>query len=292
MIIQKRHNKKNKFFQFLENKDLPFLYERAFMEAPGDEDEPETEEQPEEEVETEETPDAEEGNTVDTTQNPPPENQQEEVYDDTVVGDADADEIADEEQTNPPNENAGEDTYNNNVETTDDEATTPPEETEEGQEDGEEENTVDTTNNPPTEEGDTYNAEVGGGTEGNETEQTDQNQSTSNNQEEGDNNTPGSPADFESMQKYTLFQKLNDLYEKIDSYKERMDDMIINTDEDQRIIEFCKNRLERLRTMVYDYMIIAFRSRSYEESTLFYQRAITSVQLIFNVFSKINDGKN
>ena len=76
------------------------------MEAPGDEEEPETEEQPEEEVETEETPDAEEGNTVDTTQNTPPENQQEEVYDDTVVGDADADEIADEEQTNPPNEDA------------------------------------------------------------------------------------------------------------------------------------------------------------------------------------------
>ncbi len=269
MIIQKRRNKKNKFFQFLENKDLPFLYERAFMEAPGYEEDPDTEEQAEEEVETEENPDTEEGNTIDTTQEPPPEDQQEEVYDDTVIGDADADEIADEEQTNPQNENAGEDTYNNNVETTDE------------------------PTNPPTEgEEDTYDAEVGGGTgEGGEaTEQNQQAEGTT--QGEGDNNTPGSPADFESMQKYTLFHKLNDLYEKVDSYKDRIDDMIINTDEDQQIIEFCKNRLERLKTMIYDYMIIAFRSRSYEESTLFYQRAITSVQLIFNVFNKINEGKN
>lgn len=292
MIIQKRRNKKNKFFRFLENKDLPFLYERAFMEAPGDEEDPETEEQTEEEVETEENPDTEEGNTVDTTQAPSPEDPQEEVYDDTVVGDADADEIADEEQNNPPNETTGEDTYNNNVETTD-EPTTPPEETEGGEAGGGEENTVDTTENPPTQgEEDTYDAEVGGGTGGDGGEATDQNQQTGTNQGEGDNNNQGSPADFESMQKYTLFQKLNDLYEKIDSYKERMDDMIINTDDDQQIIEFCKNRLERLKTMVYDYMIIAFRSRSYEESTLFYQRVITSVQLIFNVFDKVNDRKS
>ena len=97
MIIQKRRYKKNKFFRFLENKDLPFLYERAFMEAPGDEEDPETEEQTEEEVETDENPDTEEGYTVDTTQAPPPEYPHEEAYEDTVVEDADAEDNAVEE---------------------------------------------------------------------------------------------------------------------------------------------------------------------------------------------------
>lgn len=270
MIILKKENKLYKFLQLSESMDI-LSNLNVFLEAEGDEDddpeepyndEPEGAGEAEEEPATTEPTPATDDNTTDTetTDN----NAYDEPYNDGI-------EAGEGELPNRDDDNNTSDNEEGNTtepETTDSQTVTP----------------TDTTEDPYNDEPDDA--------EDSENASNDNNETSQNADDQNDNDQPkkeAPPADFESNRKFILYKKINDLYNKIMQYQDRLNALTTSTDEDDVIFDFCKNRLTRLQTMIYDYIITGFKQRSYEDNVMFYQRIITSIQLVIKLLGHISD---
>lgn len=113
---------------------------------------------------------------------------------------------------------------------------------------------------------------------------------TDTDDENQDKKGPG--LEYESTRKHVLFKEYISLYNALNNYISKLDNMINDDLELNRIISQANNRLKEIRTLVYDYMIIKYEISSYTQSLVFYQTIIVSVQMVFKLLQQADITKS
>lgn len=133
--------------------------------------------------------------------------------------------------------------------------------------------------------------EAGGGTDV-VTEPDDESVSDGADGDEGSGESSGeeNTEDFdENLKKRALFSKYSTLHDSIEAYIDKLNMMLAHGNDVVREYRDACDKFEKLRTYLYDYMLIRFSKASYTESFLFYQRALTTVMLILDELKESDD---
>ena len=104
---------------------------------------------------------------------------------------------------------------------------------------------------------------------------------------DGEDSSQDSADKEEAIHKQSLFIKFNNLYESIDTYTVRLDQVIGKTDELNHQYRIISGNLKKLKEFLYDYMVIRFKDATYVECMLFYQRSVASINLCFDAIQDI-----
>ena len=104
----------------------------------------------------------------------------------------------------------------------------------------------------------------------------------SNNSGDGDNDK-GAGLDYDSTRKYNLFKNFMSLFTSVDMYISKLENTVYDDTTTNQIIKTATNNLREIRELLNDYMVIKYGTSSYVQSMLFYQRMVSSVQLVFKM---------
>ena len=103
-------------------------------------------------------------------------------------------------------------------------------------------------------------------------------------------NAPG--VELDSTRKYNLYKEYMSLYNACDNYISKLENVLLNNDEENQIIRISVTNLREIKDILADYMTIRFQINSYVQSILFYQKMVVAVQLVFNLLKSINKDNN
>lgn len=93
----------------------------------------------------------------------------------------------------------------------------------------------------------------------------------------------------EGIHKQNLYRKFVSLKTSIDNYDHKLSSIIGIDPETHKMIHEITDKFKSLSDMMYDYMILKFRSNTYLESMLFYQRAMAATNLCLDALSKVSE---
>lgn len=137
-----------------------------------------------------------------------------------------------------------------------------------------------------TEEGDTGVDEEGFddiGGDGTDEGTADGNQQGNQDNKE-ENQGPG--LEYDSTRKYVLFKEFMSLYNSVDNYVSKLENMMNDDPTTNQIYKVCTNNLREIRDLIYDYMTLKYEASRYVQSLLFYEKMVAAVQIVFNMLSK------
>jgi hypothetical protein len=157
-----------------------------------------------------------------------------------------------------------------------------PEDSETPEDDGEEE----TPDEPITDDED-YTADADnppedGGEEG-ETQTIDSETPDQGEDQSGE----GEDDKVEQMYKYNLYQKFKNVYTSLDEYIDEINTITSDDGELNREYKELSIKLIKIKELMKDYMIMKFAKSSFTKSMFFYQRIMTSINLILQILKKI-----
>ena len=106
------------------------------------------------------------------------------------------------------------------------------------------------------------------------------NQDNTNNQKRG----PG--LEYDSVRKYNLYKEYAKLRTAIDGYITKLEACISDDPRSNQAIKTATTKFRELYELITDYMMMKFELCTYIQNLLFYQRQITTVQLIFTLLKE------
>ena len=133
-----------------------------------------------------------------------------------------------------------------------------------------------------------FTADAGDGNDQNQ-QATDQNNTPPANQPAEKPNAPG--VELDSTRKYNLFKEYMSLYNACDNYIGKLENILKDDNDENKIIRISVNNLREIKDILYDYMTIRFQLNTYVQSLLFYQKMVVAVQLVFNLLRSIKSNK-
>ena len=192
---------------------------------------------------------------------------------------------------NPPEEGGNEETPDEPITDNEDytaDADNPPEDGgNEGEAETPEEGGNEETPDEPITDNEDYTADADnppedGGNEG-EAETTDSETPDQGEDQSGE----GQDDKVEQMYKYNLYQKFKNVYTSLDEYIEEINTITSDDGELNREYKELSIKLIKIKELMKDYMIMKFAKSSFTKSMFFYQRIMTSINLILQTLKKI-----
>lgn len=112
---------------------------------------------------------------------------------------------------------------------------------------------------------------------------------TDDGSEQGDetdsDQSDGNPV--ENLYKYNLYQKFQNVHTSLGEYIEQLNVIVSDDAELNREYKELTSKLVKLKDLMRDYMIMKFSKSSFTKSMFFYQRIMTSVNIIIQTLKKI-----
>lgn len=105
-------------------------------------------------------------------------------------------------------------------------------------------------------------------------------------------NTNGPGLEYDSTRQYKLFLDLNKLHDSVSNYISNLETEIRD---DSKIMEIYTENIEKLKQvkeLLFDYMNLKFKSSSYIQNLLFYQKMYTTVDLIADILTETIKSNN
>ena len=102
-----------------------------------------------------------------------------------------------------------------------------------------------------------------------------------------DQSGEGQDDKVEQMYKYNLYQKFKNVYTSLDEYIEEINTITSDDGELNREYKELSIKLIKIKELMKDYMIMKFAKSSFTKSMFFYQRIMTSINLILQTLKKI-----
>ena len=152
------------------------------------------------------------------------------------------------------------------------------------------ETTDDTGAEVDTGEDTDYTDDGTGDTTTDDTGATDDTTSTGGTDTNTEKKGPG--LEYDSTRKYMLFENFISLNNAIDNYISKLENIISDDYENNRIVKTSINKLREIQELCESYMTMKFEVSGYIQSLLFYQNLIVMVQLVFDGFNKIRKNTN
>ena len=117
---------------------------------------------------------------------------------------------------------------------------------------------------------------------------------------EGDaGDTPGDTAEgngeeqtdspVEQLYKYNLYKKFQKVLKSIDEYSIELDNIVSDDFEVNAKYKELTANLKEIESLMEDYMIMKFSKVSFMQSMLFYQRVVTSVDIILQTLKYVRE---
>lgn len=108
----------------------------------------------------------------------------------------------------------------------------------------------------------------------------------------GGEGTAAPPNNAENQLKFSLYRNLKNLYIAVQNYISQLDDMTVSSYNYNMVIKTASRKLGELEDYMYEYMTIRFKDAPYIESMEFYQKCITTLQLIFELLRNNKENGN
>ena len=106
--------------------------------------------------------------------------------------------------------------------------------------------------------------------------------------DQGENQSgEGEDDKVEQMYKYNLYQKFKNVYTSLDEYIDEINTITSDDGELNREYKELSIKLIKIKELMKDYMIMKFAKSSFTKSMFFYQRIMTSINLILQILKKI-----
>ena len=102
-----------------------------------------------------------------------------------------------------------------------------------------------------------------------------------------DQSGEGEDDKVEQMYKYNLYQKFKNVYTSLDEYIDEINTITSDNGELNREYKELSIKLIKIKELMKDYMIMKFAKSSFTKSMFFYQRIMTSINLILQILKKI-----
>ena len=102
-----------------------------------------------------------------------------------------------------------------------------------------------------------------------------------------DQSGEGEDDKVEQMYKYNLYQKFKNVYTSLDEYIDEINTITSDDGELNREYKELSIKLIKIKELMKDYMIMKFAKSSFTKSMFFYQRIMTSINLILQILKKI-----
>lgn len=114
------------------------------------------------------------------------------------------------------------------------------------------------------------------------------NTNSDENQENGETQTAPAKSYDEQLRSYNLYNRFVVLYNSVKNYISKLDGLVKDSYDSNLIIRTTTSQLREIEDLLKDYMILQFQNASYVKSLLFYEKAVASIQLVFNLLENIN----
>lgn len=98
--------------------------------------------------------------------------------------------------------------------------------------------------------------------------------------------------DLDTGRKYVLFKDFKNLYATIDELIKKIDSLPRSGNSENVVMKKSTRHLKKLKSMVYDWMILRFQTKSYFQSLYFFQQAVVACQLVINTIDKLGEAKS
>ena len=141
--------------------------------------------------------------------------------------------------------------------------------------------------NPDGNEGDTDGPMMDNEDYSDGADETDENPDGETDENQEASQAPAKPYD-EQVRSYNLYNRFLLLYNSVKNYISKLDNMVKDSYESNLIIRTSTSQLREIEELLKDYMIFQYQNASYVKSLLFYEKALVSVQLVFNLLENIN----
>jgi hypothetical protein len=94
----------------------------------------------------------------------------------------------------------------------------------------------------------------------------------------------------EKIKKFHMYKRFLRLYNSIDSFLEKIQDVVKNDATQNAVIKTVTNNLKDIHDAMYDYMTIRYKSQSYVQILIYFETVISIVKLNFELLrnNKIN----
>lgn len=100
-----------------------------------------------------------------------------------------------------------------------------------------------------------------------------------------------SSLDYDSTRKYNLFKEYISLYNAIDNYITKFENIVNDDRMINQVYRIATNSLREIKELTFDYMILKFELSSYVQSLIFYEKLTVAVQLVFRMISDVQKRK-
>lgn len=205
------------------------------------------------------------------------------VTDDESTTEVEGDNDNGDEETIDMNDDSTEDTGNDDI-VTDDNSDT------ESDDDGDDSNEDDQTNIDMNDDsGDDIVTDDSGDISTDDGSSSDNSGDGDNSSDESSDNGGDEDSKNEGIHKQNLYRKFVSLKTSIDNYDHKLSSIIGIDPETHKMIHEITDKFKSLSDMMYDYMILKFKSNTYLESMLFYQRAMAATNLCLDALSKVSE---
>ena len=193
-------------------------------------------------------------------------------------------EDTDETETSPttPDTGDGETDYTSD-QNTDNQTDTGNDDT--GNEDSTANDTSDDTNEgspdePDTGDGETDYTQDDGGE--------DNTEDTDNDANNDENNEEDEKSKDDKLKKYHMYSKFMKLYSLLENYIEKIRNIVKDDPDQNAVIKVVVNNLSDLYDNLFDFMTIAYRQSTYVQVLLYYETAISTIKLNFELIRNNN----
>ena len=110
---------------------------------------------------------------------------------------------------------------------------------------------------------------------------------TDDGSEQSDDSAQSNGNPVENLYKYNLYQKFQNVHTSLGEYIEQLNVIVSDDAELNREYKELTSKLVKLKDLMRDYMIMKFSKSSFTKSMFFYQRIMTSVNIIIQTLKKI-----
>ena len=141
---------------------------------------------------------------------------------------------------------------------------------------------------PP--DGDDFSANI------DDTDASDDSMSDESENSEGTDGQKGPTNTIDNQLRFSLYRNMKNLYKAIQSYEERLDELVSPSYNFNITSKIANKKLVELEETMYQYMTVKFKDADYIISMNFYQKCIAALMLIFELLKNnkedLNDDKN
>lgn len=102
----------------------------------------------------------------------------------------------------------------------------------------------------------------------------------------------GAGTDQDATRKYKLYLEYMSLYNSLSNYISKLEKIVRDDPEDNRIIGYCTKKFRDLKTLIFDYVTIKIVQNNYIQNLLFYEKLVASTQLVLKVLSNLGKLSN